>query len=83
MNDKFVGQFRLCHRENFSALNRAIQYIILSYYVDEAGIIRPDDPDAPNMDMSWYNAHKHNCMEFNICHYAPSLAAQMMVITND
>ena len=80
IQDVFAGQFRLCHREDFSALHRAIQYIILSYYVGMEGIQRPDDFRVLPMDVGWYDERKHDCMKYNICHYAPTQAAQMMVI---
>ena len=81
--DRFRAGFRLCYRNDFSAKHRAIQYILLCYYVGIEGILRPDEYYEVPMDVGWYNERKHDCMTYNICHYAPSLAAQMLTITND
>ena len=79
----FRTGFRQCYISDFSALHRAIQYMMLCYYVDMEGIQRPDDFRVLPMDVGWYDERKHESMEYNICHYAPCTMAQMAVTTND
>ena len=67
-------RYRLLGRNNFTPFHRALQYILLSFYVDpDDGILRPPPDNAP----WWYDERRHNSMEHNITQFAKTTDSQM------